>query len=66
MNECRESNPVRLPVSRREEEPQVCRAGLALRQGEIEVGGGGQGGLSHHLGQAWLESQLLDDCVGWQ
>ena len=66
MKECRESNFVRLPVTRREENSEMCRAALGLRQGEIEVRRGGQRCVSHQLLQTWLEPELLDNLVGWQ
>lgn len=65
MKESRESNFVGLPVARREENSEMCRAALALCQGQVEVGGGGQGGVSDQLLQAWLQSQLLDNLVTW-
>ena len=54
MKECGESYFVGLPVPGGQEDSQLGCAAPALRQGEVEVGGGGEGRLSHRLLQGWL------------
>ena len=66
MKECGKSYFVRLPVAGGQEDSQLGCAAPALRQGEVEVGGGGEGRLFHHLLQGWLDRELLDNLVARQ
>ena len=55
VKKCGEPNLVRLPVSRREENSELGSAALTLRQGEVEVGRGGEGGRPDQLLQGGLD-----------